>query len=256
MKSYKPKYQSEYSNQLQRKLLYREPAFLLNVKFTNVPKKSPKKSPQKTIVKAGNVEIPVKSNPTIFKIIADKIQPNSAVSIINRFISTKNTTLAKLKTFIKNIKELQYVRHNNLNKHLRVLLTEYKTVINVDGDKETNEIISEILPNANVKNINMDNFVKNIPSAELYVFYKCINKYKNSITDKLANLKGSIFVCDYDIETDEQHYYINFADKLTSDDSYFYSKKISIINLFGRTPTGESRAIQESLYNEYAILFS
>ena len=276
MKSYKPKFLSDYSEKIQRKILYREPAFLINVKFNNVAekshtkspkksrvvagnsnaKKSPKKSPKRSLITAGSIDAIIKSNQMIFKIIADTIQPNSAISIINRFIATNNTTIDKLKLFMNTIKDLQYTNHNNLDKHLRVLLTDYKTVINVDGNNETNKIISEILPNASVKNIDMNKFVENIPTADLYIFDKCISKYASNITDNLANLNGSIFVCDYDIESADQQYYINFAHKLTSSDPYFYNKKINIINLFGRIPTGESRALLKNLYNEYAIMFS
>ena len=256
MKSYKPKYLSDYSNELQRRILHKEPAFSLDVKFSELSKLSVKKNKPNSKIQGGQYDTRVNPNDTIFKIIADKIQPNGAISVINRFIAVNNTTIDKLLQYIKNIKNIQYNNHDNLEKHLRVLMTNYKTVINIDGNKETNKLINDIMPNVDVKNIDMLKFVEDTPVADLYIFNKCISKYSSEITNKLAGLKGAVFVCDYDIENESQLYYINFADKLLSIDDKYYTKKINIINLIGREPTGESKVLINNLYNEYAIMFS
>ena len=177
MKSYKPKYLSDYSNELQRRILHKEPAFSLDVKFSELSKLSVKKNKPDSKIQGGQYDAIVKPTDTIFKIISDKIQPNGAISVINRFIAVNNTAIDKLLQYIKNIKNIQYNNHDNLEKHLRVLMTNYKTVINIEGNKETNKLINDIMPNVDVKNIDMLKFVEDTLVADLYIFNKCISKY-------------------------------------------------------------------------------
>ncbi len=247
MKSHRPKYLSDYSSSLQRKILYKNPSFLIDVKFKDISKQPVS---QKIQVGAFDpVAEPIKPSPIIFKIIADKIKNPSHVSIINRYITNLNITFDKLKTFIDSIDNIQFNNSNNLDAHLRVLITDHKTVINIDGNDETNTIIKNVISDADIKSIDMYKFIDMMPTADLYILNKCIHKYPNDIMNKLSKLKGHIFVCDYDTNNTKESWFINFTDK------YNYTTKIDTIKLFDSIPIGESRVLINNLYNEYAIMF-
>jgi hypothetical protein len=109
MNTRKPKYLNEYSNVLQRKILYRDKGFIIKVELNNA-KKIPtiSNTTQTDSQTIGSHEQIIKPNEHVFRIIANNINPPSAVSIINRYIVMNNINTTQLKQFIQKLPDITY----------------------------------------------------------------------------------------------------------------------------------------------------
>ena len=263
---YKMKFTTEYSSLISRNILYRADAkFLIDVKFKPTVQKT--KVGAAHTIKAATPDINIKASDTTYKIIASQISPDSAVSLINRFIAiTPNPTLPMLKKFISNIPDVKPVVRDNLELHLRALTTDkYDKIIDIDGTDRTRSIIENIFKKAKVVTKSMGEYILNSEKADLLIFNNCLHHYDMDTLRSVKLNADNVLICDMDIITPEQSANANFAHNVyayvmkgdTEPSQMNYMKKVDVISLFKKKVIGDSQpSLNNNLLNEYAIILS
>jgi hypothetical protein len=260
------KFTTEYSHLISRNILYRADAkFLIDVKFKPTIQKT--KVGASHTLKAATPDINIKASDTTYKIIASQISPDSAVSLINRFIAiTQQPTLPMLKKFISSIPDVKPVIRDNLDLHLRALTTDkYDKIIDIDGTDRTRNIIENIFTKAKIITKSMEEYVRDAEKSDLLIFNNCLHHYD---ADTLRSIKinaTNVLICELDINTPEQANHANFAHNVyayvikgdTEPTQMNYMKKVDVIALFKKKVIGDSQpSINNNLLNEYAIILS
>ena len=275
MAHHKQKFRREYSDYLNRTILCKEPAFLLKVNFkeggsSRSPKRSsrsPKHGASHTYTTANNITTVKQANEhpdAIFKLVASQFDPPGVVSLINRYIAmTPDISLQQLKKYISGFKNIKATYNSYLENHLRVLASDdYGSMVDIDGDKQSKDIISKVFPAAKIATVKMTNYIEKRVKADLTIFNNCLHHYPAETLNRIK-VDGSIIVCDMDIAGDAKiqlantihNLYAYVLDGNLNPEPLNYLSKLDVITLFKKKVLGESRVVMfDNLLNEYAIL--
>jgi len=244
-----PKYLSGFIKLLDRKVLFTDPIFLHDVKLGPELKIDVNVDVNvETKVGAGTFELSPDIN--LYGMLAFDLKPNSAVSVINRYVAKqKQYSVLNIAEYVHSLK-LAVEYNNRLDKYLTDMLPvdfNPKTILEINLSSTYSSVLSSKYPKAKIATKQIDSL--GTDSYDLVIVFQCVKR--DAIKNIIAMTDEYCIVCDFDIDSNadpNSAQLANFAHELypaitgrkktaqttqTTQTTHDYSTKEQILQWFG-----------------------